>query len=163
MLASGVSLEISLVAILIHTGIFLLLMFVVNGLILRPLSKLHLLRREATAERLIIAEKVNAKSERLEVECQVKIDSALRAAREAKDKLRQEGFTKANEIMHEARAHASLQIEQAREQLLNESAIAKGQLTTDARNFAQLISERLLERKVQTNDDDLDLATQNYA
>lgn len=151
MLANSVSLEVNPLAIVIHAGLFFIVLAAMTRLVLRPLGRVREARQAATKQRVAEAAQLSAQALALEQAYQQCIEAALLAARAVKDRLRQDGFAQAAGIMAQARADAERAFEAAKAQFAQEADAARATLSTSAKEFSRLIAERILERAIRAN------------
>lgn len=153
MLALGVSLEIVPVNLLIHAGLFLVVLTVMTRFLLKPVSRVFAERDGATTERQARATTITTDAAQLEASYRERMTSVHNEARELKEVLRRDGFSQAATVMAQARTRAAAQLDQAKQELQAAAQQARAMLQTDARQFGQLIAERILERTVQVHEE----------
>jgi F0F1-type ATP synthase membrane subunit b/b' len=146
MIALGVSLKIELLSLLIHVGLFLLVLTVFSRWLLRPLETLLQARADATTARTRNAAELMTAAQLAAVEYRAQIDTVRTETREMRDGLRREGFARATTILEAARSEAMGKLEAARAELHTEGEAAKKVLVGDAKAFGKLIGERIIER-----------------
>lgn len=149
MIGLSVSLDVDPIGVLIHAGIFLLVMTVISRFLLRPLTRIHQARTDATQTRESHAAAHVAQAEQMEAEYRVKVSEARLAAMAVREDLRQQGHGEAMRIMQAARKAAVQQIETVKAELNKEVEAARQLLSANAQDFAQLIVSRLLEREIE--------------
>lgn len=128
--------------------IFLVVLSVVVPFLLRPLLRVRDLRREATVAAQARAEELGRMAQEQAAEYERRLRAARLEGLAAKERLRQEGYAGASEIMGRARAAALQQLEGAKTQLMKAAAAARDLLEANAGEFARAITERILERAI---------------
>ncbi len=137
--------EIDKIWFLVQLVNFLVLLFLLNMLLFRPLLNLFEERKDATEGALEEAKKLEAmKNESLEA-FQRDLAAAREKAREIYNALRDEGLAEQKRIVSEAQDEALREIEKAREEIRQEAEKARKRLGEDVRAFSDEIVRKLVE------------------
>ncbi len=153
MLALGVSLEIVPVNLLIHAGIFVLVLAVMSRFLVRPISRVLAERDNAITQRRLRADIMTLEADQLERTYQERIAAAQLDAVECREILRREGFAEAAKVMEHARAKSTQQLDAAKQELQQLADEAKTLLQANAHQFGRFIAERILERSVAAHEE----------
>lgn len=123
---------------------FLVLLFVLDRILFKPMLKVFKERREATEGALEAAREMEAqKDEALDI-MKSELAGAAARARETFDALRAEGMEAQREAVEAAQQEAARAVQAARETLGAEAARAKKSLGADAERFARDIAKKLI-------------------
>ncbi len=137
--------EIDKIWFLVQLVNFLVLVFLLNILLFKPLLKLFEERKDATEGALEEAKKLEAmKNESLEA-FQKDLAAAREKAREIYNTLREEGLAEQKRIVSEAQEEALREIEKARAEIRQEAEKARKKLGEDVRAFSDEIVRKLVE------------------
>lgn len=146
MLAVEVSLDIDPIGILMHTGLFLVVVFVLSRLILQPLLRVRDQRTSATTGKQSHTAQIVERALALEADYDARLKTARQEAATERESLRQAGALQAAEIVNAVRAEIQQVLATAREQFAKDIEAAKEILTLNANEFAKVIADRLLEK-----------------
>ena len=128
--------------------IFTVLYFVLSAVYFKPFLKLIEHRRKKTVGDREEAERILARANAKLSEYQQKIVSDRLRAREDYEKLIAEAKKEESAILSHAREEARKITQQTQENLAQQKAKMKAELSAEVEGLAQMISEKLLSRKV---------------
>ncbi|GBE01974.1 ATP synthase subunit b [bacterium BMS3Bbin06] len=124
---------------------FLLLLFLLNLLLFRPLLSLFKERKESVQGALEEAKRLNEKKDEQLMKFRQELSSAREEARELYSSLREEGLGVQKKLISEAHEEAMREIEKAREDIRKETENARRKLGEDVRRFSDEIVRKLVE------------------
>ncbi len=127
---------------------FLLLMFLLNRLLFKPMLRVLDERRERTEGRRQAAEQRDAQAEAVWADYQEKIQQARVEADRIRSDLIRRAEAERQKIVEEAAAEAEKNVAQIRARIQAEARDARAVLEKDARALAGGIAERILGRSV---------------
>ncbi|MBI2344345.1 MAG: hypothetical protein HYV02_08455 [Deltaproteobacteria bacterium] len=159
MMGFGVSLAVEPFGLLVHFGLFLMVVAIFSRWLLRPMARVFAARLEATTTRQQRASALNVTAEELTQRYHKELQGARQTAREIREHLRREGFAEAARVMAAARARALQTIEVAKQELHTEAEQAKNLLQAESSAFGQMIAERLLEREIAKREEAVQKST----
>ena len=128
---------------------FLLMIFVLNLLLYKPILKILDKRQEQISASEEEVKNLNLTIEKRMAEYEAKIQKAKLDAMEQRNGILQEGAEASKKIMDEARAEISGLIEKFQEKLKAEMDQARNVLRNSSRNISMEIAEKVLGRSVQ--------------
>ena len=123
---------------------FLVLVYVLNILLFRPLLALFKERESSVKGSLDAAKEMNRKKEEGLEKMNKELSEARREAKDAFEKRREEGLNSQKALMAEAEAQAAGMLQKAREELKTEAEKAKTALKADAEKFSEEIVRKLV-------------------
>jgi F-type H+-transporting ATPase subunit b len=123
---------------------FLVLLFVLNAILFKPLAKVFKEREAATAGALDEAKSLAVKKEDAVTKMNAEIMSAKNKAKETFDSLREVGVARQKEMLSKAEAEAVEMIEKARKELQAEAEKARTALKADIEKFSEEIVSKLV-------------------
>ncbi|BCB96955.1 ATP synthase subunit b [Dissulfurispira thermophila] len=123
---------------------FLILLFVLNAILFKPLAKIFKERETATAGALDEAKSLMLKKDEAVERMNAELMSAKNKAREIFDSLREAGIARQKEMLTKAEAEAVELIEKARKELQTEAEKARAALRADIEKFSDEIVSRLV-------------------
>jgi len=124
---------------------FLLLLFLLNLLLFRPLLSLFKERKESVQGALEEAKSLNEKKDEQLMKFRQELSLAREEARELYSSLREEGLGVQKKLISEAHEEAMREIEKAREDIRKETENARRKLGEDVRRFSDEIVRKLVE------------------
>lgn len=130
-----------LVVLLIN---FLVLVYVLNILLFRPLLALFKERESSVKGSLDAAKEMDRNKEEGLLKMNKELSEARQKAKDAFEKLREEGLVSQKELMSDAEAKAAVMLQKAREELKAEAEKAKNALKADAEKFSEEIVRKLV-------------------
>lgn len=123
---------------------FLVLFFVLNAILFKPIAKVFKEREAATTGALDEAKLLAAKKEEAIARMNAELMSAKTKAKETFEALREEGISKQKETLSRAEAEAVEMIEKARKELQAEAEKARAALKADIERFSEEIVNKLV-------------------
>lgn len=123
---------------------FLVLLFVLNAILFKPLAKIFKEREAATAGALDEAKSLAVKKEDAIAKMNAELMAAKNKAKGIFDSLREAGVAKQKEILSKAEAEAVDMIEKARKELQAEAEKARTALRADIEKFSEEIVNKLV-------------------
>lgn len=123
---------------------FLVLFFVLNAILFKPLAKVFKERETATVGALEEAKSMTAKKDDAIARMNSELLAARAKAKEAFNVLREEGQSIQKETLSKAESQAVRMIEQARKELQAEGQKARTALKADIERFAEDIVRKMV-------------------
>jgi F-type H+-transporting ATPase subunit b len=123
---------------------FLILLYVLNLILFRPLLRIFEERAENTTGAIAAAKAMDEKKEQGLEEIKQGLSDASQKAREAYETLRSGGLEKQRELLSKASGEASNIAEKAREELKAEAEKARAALKADVEKFSDDIVNKLV-------------------
>ncbi|MBI3592447.1 MAG: ATP synthase F0 subunit B [Nitrospirae bacterium] len=123
---------------------FLILLFILNIILFKPIAKMLKEREGATTGALEKARAMTAKKEDAVAKMNAELTAARNKAKEAFESLREAGQTAQKETMSKAEAQAVEMIEKARKELQAEAEKARAELKADIEKFSEEIVRKLV-------------------
>lgn len=123
---------------------FLVLLFVLNAILFKPLAKVFKEREAAITSALDEAKSLAVKKEDAIAKMNAELMAAKNKAKETFDSLREEGIAKQKEMLSKAEAEAVEMIEKARKELQAEAEKARTALKADIEKFSEEIVGKLV-------------------
>ncbi|MBI5635106.1 MAG: hypothetical protein HZA15_16680 [Nitrospirae bacterium] len=123
---------------------FLVLVYVLNILLFRPLLALFKERENSVKGSLDAAKEMDSKKEEGIEKMNKELSEARHGAKDAFEKLREEGLNSQKAFMAEAEVQAAAMLQKAREELKAEAEKAKTALKADAEKFSEDIVRKLV-------------------
>lgn len=123
---------------------FLILLFLLNIILFKPLMQLFRERKNVVDESLKSAETLKMKKDSLFSQMQSEIAGARDRAREKYLALRHDGLNEQKAILQTAHQKAVAMIEEAQKNIRNESARARETLKSEVEKYSEEIVNKLL-------------------
>lgn len=123
---------------------FLVLLFVLNSILFKPLVRLFRERDDSVKGSLAAARDMNIKKEEVLAAINRELRDARSRSREIFERMRQEGLSKQKEILEKANGQAQDLIERARAEMKAESEKARNALRSDVERFSEEIVRKLV-------------------
>jgi F-type H+-transporting ATPase subunit b len=123
---------------------FLVLLFVLNAILFKPLARIFKEREAATAGALDEAKSLTVKKEDAVAKMNTELMAAKNNAKETFDSLREVGAARQKEMLSKAEAEAVEMIEKARKELQAEAEKARTALKADIGRFSEEIADKLV-------------------
>jgi F-type H+-transporting ATPase subunit b len=123
---------------------FLVLLFVLNAILFKPLARVFKEREAATAGALGEAKSLAVKKEDAVAKMNTELMAAKNNAKETFDSLREAGTVRQKEMLSKAEAEAVEMIEKARKELQAEAEKARTALRADIAKFSEEIVSKLV-------------------
>ena len=123
---------------------FLVLVYILNILLFRPLLALFKERESSVKGSLDAAKEMDREKEEGIEKMNKELSAARHKAKDAFEKLREEGVNSQKTIMAEAESQAAEMLQRAREELKAEAEKAKTALKADAEKFSEEIVRKLV-------------------
>jgi len=137
-------LDIELKWLLVLTGNFLGLVFILNIILFRPMLKVFRERESLTKGSLDAAKEMNSRKEEGLDRLNKEISDARSKAKEAFEALRNAGLETQKNFLSEAEASAAGMLQKAREELRSEGEKARQSLKADIEKFSDEIVRKLV-------------------
>lgn len=135
--------------LLIQLVNFLLLMFLLNRLLFRPMFRILEERRERTDGRKRLAEKANAEADSLWEDYQRELQQAKADADRARLELVQQAEAERQRMTEEASAQADKTVSEIRARVRAEAEQARKALRAETEKLADSMAQRILGRTVR--------------
>ena len=123
---------------------FLVLVYILNILMFRPLLALFKERESSVKGSLDAAKEMDRKKEEGLEKMNKELSEARHKAKDAFEKLREEGLTSQKALMSNAEVQAAAMLQKAREELKAEAEKAKTTLKADVEKFSEEIVRKLV-------------------
>ncbi|HXW69022.1 MAG TPA: ATP synthase F0 subunit B [Dissulfurispiraceae bacterium] len=123
---------------------FLVLLFVLNRILFRPLAKIMREREGATTGAIEEARSMTGRKDEAVARMNAELSAARNTAKTAFDTLKEQGQSLQKETLSKAEAQALEMIEQARKELWSESEKARVALRSDIEKFSEEIVRKLV-------------------
>jgi F-type H+-transporting ATPase subunit b len=123
---------------------FLVLVYLLNILLFRPLLGVFSERQNTVKGSLDAAREMEAKKEEGIEKMNRELSEARHKAKDAFEKLREEGLSRQKTLLADAEQQASAMLQRAREELKAEAEKARGSLKADAEKFSDEIVRKLV-------------------
>ncbi len=123
---------------------FLVLLYVLNIILFRPLMKLFKERDNSTRGSIDAAKEMDKKREEVIAEMNRELKEARSKAAEIFENMRKEGLSNQKEMLEEANRNARDLIEKARAELKTEAQNARQKLHSDVEAFSDEIVRKLV-------------------
>ncbi len=127
---------------------FLVLLFLLNILLFRPLLNLFKERKENIDGAIEEAKRLNEKKDEELARFNKELSDAREKAKDFYNSLRQEGLLKQKEMIAQAQEEALKEIEAAQAEIRRETGKVRKLLGDDVRRFSEEIVEKLIEVEV---------------
>ncbi len=127
---------------------FLVLLFLLNILLFRPLLNLFKERKENIDGAIEEAKRLNEKKDEELARFNKELSDAREKAKDFYNSLRQEGLLKQKEMIVQAQEEALKEIEAAQAEIRRETEKVRRLLGDDVRRFSEEIVEKLIEVEV---------------
>lgn len=130
--------------LLVSAANFLVLMFILNIILFKPLLKVFQEREDSIKGSLTAAKEMDAKKEEGIARMNREISEARKKAKEAFEGLRSEGLNAQKQALSDAEANAAGMLQKAREELKGEVTKARQALRGDVEKFSDEIVRKLV-------------------
>ncbi len=127
---------------------FFLLLYILNKLLYRPLQDILEERERRISGTLGEASDIEEEVRKGLIEYERRIKEAASLGHEERNRLRQEGLKKEQEILEQARAKASKELERVKKDIEKGKEQALGELRNEAKAMSKNIAEKILGRTV---------------
>jgi F-type H+-transporting ATPase subunit b len=134
--------------VFIQFGIFVILLLVLNRLVFRPYLQVRRERSENIEGARTRAEELDSDADDKIARYEEKVREARKNAASLRAEKRNEGDTRANEILAEARSKSDAKVETARQSIEKSAEAARSALRERADELAKSIATKLLGREV---------------
>ncbi len=123
---------------------FLVLVFVLNIILFKPLLGIFKEREESVKGSLDAAKEMDRKKEEGLERMNKELSATRQKAKDIFEKLREEGLNKQKALLSDAEGQASAMLQRAREELKSEAERARVSLKADAEKFSDEIVRKLV-------------------
>ncbi len=123
---------------------FLVLVFVLNIILFKPLLGIFKEREESVKGSLDAAKEMDRKKEEGLERMNKELSETRQKAKDIFEKLREEGLNKQKALLSDAEGQASAMLQRAREELKSEAEKARVSLKADAEKFSDEIVRKLV-------------------
>lgn len=123
---------------------FLVLVFLLNTILFKPLLAVFRERQKATEGALELADKLLKETDKAAQKLKKELAGARDKAKEIQNALRSDGMKKQKELMAASQEEAMKMIEEARKKLNKESAIARASLREEVEKYSTEIANKLI-------------------
>jgi len=123
---------------------FLVLVFVLNIILFKPLLRIFKEREESVKGSLDAAKEMDRKKEEGLERMNKELSETRQKAKDIFEKLREEGLNKQKALLSDAEGQASAMLQRAREELKSEAEKARVSLKADAEKFSDEIVRKLV-------------------
>ena len=123
---------------------FLVLVYVLNIILFKPLLRIFKEREEGVKGSLDAAKEMDRKKEDGLAKMNKELSEARQKAKDVFEKLREDALSKQKSLLADAEGQASTMLQRAREELKAEADKARGSLKADVEKFSDEIVRKLV-------------------
>jgi F-type H+-transporting ATPase subunit b len=123
---------------------FLVLVYVLNIILFKPLLRIFKEREEGVKGSLDAAKEMDRKKEDGLAKMNKELSEARQKAKDVFEKLREDALSKQKSLLADAEGQASTMLQRAREELKAEADKARGSLKADVEKFSDEIVRKLI-------------------
>ena len=127
---------------------FIVLIFLINRFLLKPAMKIIDDRRDLAEGSEEEARHLQSESDKMLVDYEQRLTEARITAAQERDKLREEGLKRENNIIRTTREETKKVIEELKVNIAEEASLTKKELNKDVDTLSQNIVEKLLGREL---------------
>lgn len=136
------------VTIFIQTGIFLLVLFGLNPILIKPIQRIIEARHAGTGGKSNDTERLTTEASEKQAKYEARIAVARKEAGEQREALRNEGRQSERELVEGARQRADVTIANGRSEIENQATQARGALQTEVDTLATQLAAKVLGREL---------------
>ena len=136
------------VTIFIQAGIFLLVLFGLNPILLKPIQRIIEARHAGTGGKTEDTARLTAEANAKRKEYEERIAAVRKDAGATREALRNEGRKDERELVEQARSRAEETISKGRDDIEAQAATVRGTLKSDVDALAQQLAAKVLGRDV---------------
>ncbi|MFW6324468.1 MAG: ATP synthase F0 subunit B [Desulfovibrionales bacterium] len=125
---------------------FLIILFVLNFLLYRPIRGIISKRTELMTGQLNDIERFTSQAEKKMADYEASLNEARRQGKELREDFRAQGYAEEKGLLEKASADASSYLQSAREEIEKKQKDAQGDLKGKIDSYAQLATEKVLGR-----------------
>ncbi|MFA5353676.1 MAG: ATP synthase F0 subunit B [Thermodesulfovibrionales bacterium] len=123
---------------------FLVLLFILNAILFKPISRLFQEREDSTTGALNRAKELTSQKDEAVARMNAELKSAKLNAKEVFNSLREEGLSSQKQVLSSAEAEAMEILEKARKEIQAEADKARASLKADVERFSEEIVSKLV-------------------
>jgi F-type H+-transporting ATPase subunit b len=132
----------------VQFGLFVVMLLILSRYLFKPYLKILDERVERTDGARRKAEEAQTEARAKVADYEARLAAAKQKGNDERLRLRQEGAVREREVLGLARDEANRKIDEARKQIVGDTAAAKKQLEAEATALAQQLATKVLGRKV---------------
>ena len=136
------------VTIFIQTGIFLLVLFGLNPILIKPIQRIIEARHAGTGGKTQDTDRLTSEAASKQQQYEARIADARKVAGEEREELRNEGRQSERSLVEEARKRAEATIDKGRADIESQATEARGALNTEVDALAQQLATKVLGREL---------------
>lgn len=136
------------VTIFIQTGIFLLVLFGLNPILIKPIQRIIEARHAGTGGKSNDTERLTTEATAKREKYEARIAIARKEAGEQREALRNEGRQNERELVEGARQRADVTVEKGRSEIESQATEARSALQTEVDSLAAQLAAKVLGRKL---------------
>jgi F-type H+-transporting ATPase subunit b len=136
------------VTIFIQTGIFLLVLFGLNPILIKPIQRIIEARHAGTGGKSQDTDRLSSEAAEKQQKYEARIAVARKEAGEKREGLRNEGRQSERQLVEEARKRAEATVEKGRADIETQATEARGALNTEVDALAQQLAVKVLGREL---------------
>ena len=136
------------VTIFIQTGIFLLVLFGLNPILIKPIQRIIEARHAGTGGKTQDTDRLTSEAAAKQQQYEARIADARKVAGEQREVLRNEGRQSERSLVEEARKRAEATIDKGRADIESQATEARGALNTEVDALAQQLATKVLGREL---------------
>ena len=136
------------VTIFIQTGIFLLVLFGLNPILIKPIQRIIEARHAGTGGKTQDTDRLTSEAASKQQQYEARIADARKVAGEEREGLRNEGRQSERSLVEEARKRAEATIDKGRADIESQATEARGALNTEVDALAQQLATKVLGREL---------------
>ena len=136
------------VTIFIQTGIFLLVLFGLNPILIKPIQRIIEARHAGTGGKTQDTDRLTSEAASKQQKYEARIADARKVAGEEREELRNEGRQSERSLVEEARKRAEATIDKGRADIESQATEARGALNTEVDALAQQLATKVLGREL---------------
>ena len=136
------------VTIFIQTGIFLLVLFGLNPILIKPIQRIIEARHAGTGGKTQDTDRLTSEAASKQQQYEARIADARKVAGEEREQLRNEGRQNERSLVEEARKRAETTIAKGRADIESQATEARGALNTEVDALAQQLATKVLGREL---------------
>lgn len=136
------------VTIFIQTGIFLLVLFGLNPILIKPIQRIIEARHAGTGGKSQDTDRLTVEAAQKQQKYEERIAVARKEAGAQREVLRNEGRQSERELVEEARKRAETTIEKGRAEIESQATSARNSLNSEVDTIAEQLAVKVLGREL---------------
>jgi F-type H+-transporting ATPase subunit b len=136
------------VTLLIQMANFLVLLFLMNHVLYRPIRRVVAQRRDFIAERQTAIETAEAEAQSSAEQMNLRIQDARKLGRQRIQEFKAQAYEQEKALLQSAMGQAAGQVQQMRDQIRTEIDGARKKLSGQVKTFSQELAQKILGRSL---------------